>query len=193
VLRPPFALERLSQGEDGRLIYRMKRPRAGSLFLLLTPEELLARLATLVPPPRIHGLRYHGLFAPHSKVRERVVPPPEPATPRAAPAPTKKKPPGVEESPARRELTTEAGRTYRIPWADLLAKVFEIDVLACPECGGRMQLIAFIAEPTIAKRILDHLDLDSTGPPLAPARVGPPDSVNVVPAYDVADPVYEDG
>ncbi len=39
----------------------MKRPRAGSLFLLLTSDELLARLATLVPPPRVHGLRYQGL------------------------------------------------------------------------------------------------------------------------------------
>jgi hypothetical protein len=73
----------------------------------------------------------------------------------------------------------------------LLAKVFEIDVLACPECGGRMMLIAFIAEPTIAKRILDHLHLDSTGPPLAPARGGQADSVDRAPAYDVADPVYE--
>jgi hypothetical protein len=51
VLRPPLALQRLSQGEGGRLVYRMKRPRAGSLILLLTPDELLARLATLVPPP----------------------------------------------------------------------------------------------------------------------------------------------
>jgi len=170
----------------------MKRPRAGSLFLLLAPDELLARLATLVPPPRVHGLRYHGAFAPHSKMRERVVPPPESGTPRPAPAPRKKKSgPGVAESPARRELTTEAARTCRIPWADLLAKVFEIDVLACPECGGRMQLIAFIAEPTVAKRILDHLDHDSTGPPLAPARVGQPDPVDVAPSYDVADPVYE--
>jgi len=36
---------------------RMKRPRGGSLFLVLAPDELLARLATLVPPPRIHGVR----------------------------------------------------------------------------------------------------------------------------------------
>jgi hypothetical protein len=35
-------------------------------------------------------------------------------------------------------------------------------VLACPECGGRMRLIAFIAEPSVAKQILDHLRLDST-------------------------------
>ena len=73
-MRPPFALQRLSQGPDGRLVYRMKRPRGGSLFLLLTPDELLARLATLVPPPRVHGLRYHGVFAPNSKARRRVVP-----------------------------------------------------------------------------------------------------------------------
>jgi hypothetical protein len=45
-IRPPFALDRLSRGEDGRLVYRMKRPRGGSLFLLLAPDELLAKLAT---------------------------------------------------------------------------------------------------------------------------------------------------
>ncbi len=54
-----------------------------------------------------------------------------------------------------------------------------------------MELIAFIAEPTVAKRILDHLGLDSTGPPLAPPRASEPDSVEPAPAYDVADPVYE--
>jgi len=72
-----------------RLVYRMKRPRGGSLFLLLRPDELLARLATLVPPPRVHGLRYHGVFAPNSKVRRRVVP--------AAPDPV----PAAPETPAR--------------------------------------------------------------------------------------------
>jgi len=92
------------------------------------------------------------------------------------------------ESDAR---TAASSGSSSSPWAELLAKVYEIDVLACPECGGRMQLIAFIAEPTAAKRILDHLGLDSTGPPLAPPRVGQPDSVEPAPAHDVADPVYE--
>jgi Putative transposase len=165
----------------------MKRPRAGSLFLLLTSDELLARIATLVPPPRVHGLRYHGVFAPRSKVRGRVVPAPEPAAPVVAPLPRKS-----AGKPGRPERSTEGARTYRIPWAELLAKVFAVDVLACPECGGRMQLIAFIAEPTIAKRILDHMGHDSTGPPLAPPRVGQPDLVDPAPAYDVTDPVYEE-
>jgi hypothetical protein len=173
-------------------VYRMKRPRAGSLLLLLTPDELLARIATLVPAPRVHGLRYHGAFAPHSKVRGRVVPAPEPACPVVAAAPRKKKPAGQAGKPGRSERATEGARTYRIPWAELLAKVYEIDVLACTACGGRMKLIAFIAEPTVAKRILDHLGLDSTGPPLAPPRVGQADSVDPAPTYDVADPAYEE-
>jgi len=74
----------------------MKRPRRESLFLMLRPEELIARLATLVPPPRAHALRYHGVFAPNSRVRMAVVPaveeaaPPvtrSPVSPRPAPSP----------------------------------------------------------------------------------------------------------
>jgi hypothetical protein len=60
-----------------------------------------------------------------------------------------------------------------VPWADLLKKVFALDVLARPECSGRMQLIAFIAAAAIARRILDHLGLDSTGPPVARAEDRP--------------------
>jgi len=59
--------------------------------------------------------------------------------------------------PGRRD---RPARTYRVPWADLLTKVFAVDVLASP-CGGRLQFIAFIAEAAVAKRILDHLGLDS--------------------------------
>jgi len=60
-----------------------------------------------------------------------------------------------------------------------------VDVLACP-CGGRLQLIAFIAEATVAKRILDHLGLDSQGPPLARAQA-PPELLDPAPSYDGID------
>jgi hypothetical protein len=36
--------------------------------------DLLARLAALVPPPRMHLTRFHGVFAPHSKLRAAVTP-----------------------------------------------------------------------------------------------------------------------
>jgi hypothetical protein len=70
-------------------------------------------------------------------------------------------------------------------------KVFAIDVLACPECSGRLEMIAFIAEQGIARKILEHLGLDATGPPLSAAR-GAPLSFESTPDDDVADPVYQD-
>jgi hypothetical protein len=64
----------------------------------------------------------------------------------------------------------EAGPRYRVPWAELLQKVFALDVLECPRCAGRLEVIAYIAEPRVARRILDHLGLASQGPPCARAR-----------------------
>jgi hypothetical protein len=78
-----LALHRPSQGLERKLLYKMKRARSGALFLLLTPDQLLARIATLVPTRRTHALRYHGVFAPNSKDRSRVVPGGAPARPTA--------------------------------------------------------------------------------------------------------------
>ncbi|MGA9521638.1 MAG: transposase [Myxococcaceae bacterium] len=51
--RGPLSLERLSLRDDGRLAWRMKRPAPdGSTHLLLTPLQLVRKLAALVPPPR---------------------------------------------------------------------------------------------------------------------------------------------
>jgi hypothetical protein len=54
-----------------------------------------------------------------------------------------------------------------------------------------MQIIAFIASEAVARRILDHLELDPTGPPLARARA-PDDQLDPAPALDLVDPVYAD-
>ncbi len=90
---------------------------------------------------------------------------------------------------AAREVGGEDRPHYRIPWADLLRKAFAIDVLACPECAGRMQLIAFIAEARVAKWILDHLGEDSTGPPVARAQAHA-ELLEPRHDYGAADPVY---
>lgn len=71
--RHPFSLERLSETADGRIAYRMKKPRQGKRFLVTTPVGFLRRLAFLVPPPFYPLIRYHGVFAPNSKWRSRVV------------------------------------------------------------------------------------------------------------------------
>jgi hypothetical protein len=215
-MRPPLALDRLSAGDEGRLLYRMKRPRGGALYVLLTPDELLARMATLVPPPRTHALRYHGLFAPNAKGRGRVVPGGERKRRRRCPGDPESGTPPPSEPPREAGLASAAGEPplkltppvgpealrvgdaadalrYRVPWAELLRKVFAIDVLECPRCAGRLELIASVADSGVARRILAHLGLATHPPPLAKARaVDDEPSTHPGPDYDVADPVYED-
>ena len=129
--------------------------------------------------PPLHSVRYHGIFAPNSKARARVLP-------GSADAPEP-----IPSPPSSRPKAIPGTRTYRLPWADLLKKVFAVDVLACPDCGGRLQIIAFIADDTVARRILLHLGLDSRGPPVAGAQA-PPDFSELGPSYDAADPVHAD-
>jgi len=80
--RPPIATERLSRLEDGRLLYRLKhRWRDGTTHVVFTPQELVEKLAALVPPPRFHLVRYHGVLGPCASERDRIVPAGEGARP----------------------------------------------------------------------------------------------------------------
>jgi hypothetical protein len=73
--RPPVATERLSKLQDGRLLYELRhRWRDGTTQVAFEPLELIDRLAALVPPPRFHTVRYHGVLASRSKHRALVVP-----------------------------------------------------------------------------------------------------------------------
>ncbi|HEX5420337.1 MAG TPA: transposase, partial [Gammaproteobacteria bacterium] len=75
VSRPPLSAERLALTPDGNVLYTLKTPyRNGTTHIVLEPLDFLARLAALVPPPRIHLTRYHGLFAPASALRAAVTP-----------------------------------------------------------------------------------------------------------------------
>jgi hypothetical protein len=75
VSRPPIAEERLTLTASGQVSYTLKTPyRDGTTHIVLEPLDLMARLAALVPPPRMHLTRFHGLFAPHSKLRAAVTP-----------------------------------------------------------------------------------------------------------------------
>ena len=71
--RPPFALERLRQLDGEHLSYdNAKAGPGGSRAQILTPLELLDRLAALLPPPRVHRHRYFGVLAPNSPLRAAV-------------------------------------------------------------------------------------------------------------------------
>jgi hypothetical protein len=75
VSRPPVAVDRMAITASGQVRYTLKTPyRDGTTHIVLAPLDLMARLAALVPPPRMHLTRYRGVFAPHSKLRSAVTP-----------------------------------------------------------------------------------------------------------------------
>jgi hypothetical protein len=67
------------------------------------------------------------------------------------------------------------GGRPRYAWADLLRRVFLVDVLVCPHCGGRRRLLAAIHDPSAIQAVLAALELSGEVPALAPARA-PPDA-----------------
>jgi hypothetical protein len=63
------------QRDVGQVRYALKTPyRDGTTHVIFEPEDFIARLAALVPKPRAHLTRYHGVFAPASPDRARIVP-----------------------------------------------------------------------------------------------------------------------
>ena len=50
----------------------------------------------------------------------------------------------------------------RIPsktWRECIKKIWEVDPLECPNCGGEMKIISFITEASVIRQILEHLNL----------------------------------
>ncbi len=75
IARPAIAEGRLSLTTQGQARYTLKTPyRDGTTHVVFEPLDFMARLAAMVPRPRAHLTRYHGVFAPHSRWRAQVTP-----------------------------------------------------------------------------------------------------------------------
>ncbi len=122
--------------------------------------DFLARLAALVPRPRVNLTRYHGVFAPNSTHRALVS--------RAGRGKGR-------ACAARAESRTPAERRAAMRWAQRLKRVFGIDVETCAGCGGTMRIIACIEDPVVIKAILSNLagKACSVQPRLPPGRAPP--------------------
>ena len=161
ITRPALASDRVRCNAAGQVELRLKTPwRDGTTHQVMTPLEFMQRLAALVPRPRLHLIRFHGVLAPNAKMRAKVVPrPPEDAT---------QKVPVLEGGEAA--YGPDFGRPMRLGWAKLLKRVFNIDMAHCPNCGGELKVIATILERTSIAKILTHLGLEARAPPRAAAR-----------------------
>jgi len=186
--RPPFALERLHLvgGRSDQVLYILPGPDpAGRTALRLSALEFLDRLANLLPPPRIHRHRYHGVFAPNAPMRSLVtarahqdnaddartsvgdLPLPDTMVPTTA------SPPKPEHPEPQIPDTGDTGASRLSPWAALLARIYEVFPLICPACGTALTFISFLTDPVPITRILAHIGEPTSPPILHPAR-GPP-------------------
>lgn len=168
--RPAVATERLSDLPDGRLLYRLKRPwRNGTTAVIFEPQDLLAKLAALVPAPRVHLVRFHGIFGPAATWRPLIIPTTkkiESATAEGNPVPSRE---SIDAAAVECTEQESGARRHNYSWAQLMKRVFAIDVLQCDRCGGVMRIIAAIQPPDTTRKILDCLGLPSRAPPLASA------------------------
>ena len=147
------------------------------------------RLADLVPPPRKHRHRYHGVFAPNHKLRRAVTALAIGNIGKRGDATTGGHGGdghGTEGCCDANHATLKprSHDTSRIAWAKLMARVGDEFPPECPACGGDIRLIAFITEPGPIRKILTHLGEPLEPPPLSPARGPPTDWGELVQVHD---------
>ena len=113
----------------------------------------MARMAAQIPPPRMHQTRYHGILAPAAGWRGEVVP----------------------DTRAELPATCAVGKSHQIlaarsieqrrPWAELMRRVFSVDVLECEQCGGRARVAAVALDEPLAEALLAEHQAVGRAPP----------------------------
>ncbi len=140
-----MALSRLEyQPDTATVTYHSDKPTgptAGSETLDVL--EFLARVASHIPNKSQVLHRYYGWYASRTRgIRRRA---------------------GTEEQPpVYAEPVPVPLHEARRRWAELLRRIFAIEPLACPRCGQTMRIVAFITEPQLIDRILDHVRRTAT-------------------------------
>jgi ribosomal protein S27E len=137
MVRPVLALDRLSFLErEGKVGYRWGREAAE--LETMDYLEFIARVVSHIPDKGQVMVRYYGLYANAHRGKVR-------------------KTSGVPV--ALGMIEEEPPRVPSKGWAEMIRKVYEVDPLRCPRCGGRMKVIAFLTEYAVVDRIIRHLKL----------------------------------
>jgi ribosomal protein S27E len=159
ISRPAVAVPRLSLSSTGKVVYALKTPyRDGTTQVAFEPVDFVARLAALVPKPRVNLTRYHGVLAPNHRWRGLVTP--------------ARRGKGIK-SISNAEVRTSAERHAAMTWAQRLKRVFNIDIEVCSLCGGSVRVIACIEDQDVIDRILTHLRQNEREIPTRPLLVPP--------------------
>ena len=170
--RCPFSLSRLVKVSDtGQVIYQAEKQacrafpapqgdgmRAGVArnFQILEPLDFLAEFTQHIPPKGSHLIRYYGWYSNKSRGMRK-----------------KAEAAASDESSSETASSATAATGSSQAWAMLIKRVYEVDPLSCPECGGQMQVISFIEPPQadVIEAILKHCGLWHSSSPRAPPKV----------------------
>lgn len=146
--------------------------------MVLTAEDLLARLCAMVPPPRFHLTRYAGVLASSATLRAEVVPGGAGGERREdGPTEAMQRELVGEEQAQLIEENDSKKKPTRHPWAWLLKRVFAVEVLVCVHCAGTLRLVEIATEAAAIKRIIRDerrrrgepvSEMDARGPPRGP-------------------------
>ena len=145
MMRSPISLSRLRFIPGGKqVVYRRKgghdtaEPEEDET---IEAEEFVARVPVQIPDPRRHLVRYYGAYSKRARGQRRRAE----AQLEGTGEPEEHLPPPPERAALRRR------------WANLIRRVYETDPLVCPRGGAEMRVIGFITEPSVIRRILDHI------------------------------------
>ena len=149
IIRASLSQERMIYLEEaGKIIYQTKDGSAKKEFSAL---EWLANICFHIPNTGEHTIRYNGFYSNVARGKRQ-----KQATDSAALT--------IHEPLASK-------KEFRKNWAWLIQKIYEVDPLLRPKCGGEMRIIAFIEEQAVIEKILKHLGLslvNSRPPPRKP-------------------------
>ena len=151
ITRPAISEQRLSISPQGRVRYQLKTPwRNGTTHVEWDAVDFIAKLAALVPPPRAHLTRFHGVFAPNANLRAQVTPSGRGKRPAGDAAPV--------DASAHDEPRSPEQKRRAMSWAQRLKRVFSIDITTCAHCGGAVRIVASIEDPKAIRAILAHFE-----------------------------------
>jgi ribosomal protein S27E len=163
IARPAISEQRLSLTPTGKVRYQLKTPfRNGTTHVIFEPLDFIARLAALVPKPRVNLTRFHGVFAPNSKHRAAITP--------------SGRGKGNNKHAIHPDDKSPAERHAAMTWAQRLKRVFNIDIETCEKCQGPVRIIACVEDPAVIRQILEHLrqkESIDTQAQLPPGRAPP--------------------
>jgi hypothetical protein len=139
IIRNSFSMEKMEIAAlTGKVLYRSKMSaKTHRNFELFEPTDFIAAITQHIPDKGVQMVRYYGFYSNKSRGMR-----------------AKKKQAGgvLLMDPEERRIPSKK-------WRELIKKVWEVDPLECPNCGGEMKVIALIDESAVIEKILRHLGL----------------------------------